>query len=75
MTSQQSSASEQMSKTISDVRVAAQQSSAAASQLQSSIKELEDIVDNLQTHIESGSGRGERIDKETDAYLKAVDVA
>jgi len=52
MTSQQATASEQMANTIAEVRESANQSSAAASELQASIRELENIVKELQLHLE-----------------------
>ena len=55
MTSQQASASEQMAKTITEVKDNAQQSSAAAGELKASISELETIVIELQTHVESSA--------------------
>ena len=62
MTSQQSTASEQMAKTIAEVRETAMQSSASAEQLQSSIKEIESIAAQLETHAKKKSANEESSD-------------
>ena len=56
MTSQQSTASEQMADTVGKVREIAKQSSSSAKQLQSSINEIEDIVAQLQSRIDDETG-------------------
>ncbi len=52
MTSQQATASEQMTHVISEVKQTAQQGSASADDIRDSLVKLEDLVANLQKHIE-----------------------
>lgn len=52
MTSQQATASEQMTHTVNEVRTTARQGSAAAEQIQVSLQELENIIAGLQSHID-----------------------
>jgi len=61
MTSQQSTASDEMTKTIETVRETAQTSSASAGELQSSISELGILVAQLQTHLDRDDSNEENI--------------
>ena len=54
MTSQQSSASDQMSKTIWEVKETAELESAAAANIQESLKTLDSLILSLQSHIQEG---------------------
>ena len=53
MTSQQASASEQMTKTINEVRETAHRGSSASGEIQSSIKELDVIISQLKSHTDA----------------------